>query len=120
MSIWIQNIKKKFKSGKKMRMQENSTQKVVKPVFEITIFVIIMIGQLIYWGAFFPGGFNLDAYGQWDQVHGLMKLNNWHPVFTTLCYWVITRIWDNFAFCIFVQLLIFSVSVTVLLSSCLV
>ena len=53
MSIWIQNIKKKFKSGKKMRMQENSTQKVVKPVFEITIFVIIMIGQLIYWGAFF-------------------------------------------------------------------
>ena len=114
MSIWIQNIKKKFKSGKKMRMQENSTQKVVKPVFEITIFVIIMIGQLIYWGAFFPGGFNLDAYGQWDQVHGLMKLNNWHPVFTTLCYWVITRIWDNFAFCIFVQLFIFSVSVTVL------
>lgn len=81
----------------------------------VLIFIGVFLGQMLYWMAFYPGGFNLDAYGQWDQVHGLMPLNNWHPVFTTGCYWLITRIKDNFAFCIFVQLFIFSFSVTCLM-----
>lgn len=83
--------------------------------FYITIFLIIFAGQMLYWMAYYPGGFNLDAYGQWDQVHGLQHLNNWHPVFTTACYWIITRLYDSFAFCIFVQLLIFSLSISYLL-----
>lgn len=83
--------------------------------FYLLVFFIIFAGQLLYWFAFYPGGFNLDAYGQWDQVHGLMKLNNWHPVFTTGCYWLLTRIVDSFAFCIFVQLIAFSLSIAYLL-----
>ncbi len=85
--------------------------------FYVITFLIIFLGQMLYWFAFYPGGFNLDALGQWDQIHGYMQLNNWHPVFTTGCYWLLTRIYDNFAFCIFAQLLIFSVSVAYLLLS---
>ncbi len=80
-------------------------------------FLIIFFGQLLYWFAYYPGGFNLDAYGQWDQVHGLMELTNWHPVFTTACYWVLTRICDSFAFCILVQLLLFSLSAAYLIQT---
>lgn len=78
-------------------------------------FVILFCGQLLYWFAYYPGGFNLDAYGQWDQAHGQMPLNNWHPVLTTGIYWLLTRVCDSFAFCIFVQLLIFSFSAAYLL-----
>lgn len=76
----------------------------IKSVFPwhlmLGLFVIIFLGQMVYWAANYPGGFNLDAYGQWDQVHGLQKLNNWHPVFTTMLCWLITRLCDSFAFCI--------------------
>jgi len=81
----------------------------------VTTFLVVFLGHVLYWFAFYPGGFNLDAYGQWDQVHGLQKLNNWHPILTTGVYWVLTRICDSFAFCIFVQLLFFSASISVLL-----
>ncbi|MDY4607671.1 MAG: DUF6020 family protein [Eubacterium sp.] len=84
-------------------------------LFFITVFCVIFAGQILYWLAYYPGGFNLDALGQWDQVHSNMQLNDWHPVFTTACYWLITRVYDNFAFCIFVQLLLFSFSVAFLL-----
>lgn len=83
--------------------------------FYVTVFLIVFGGQLLYWFAYYPGGFNLDAYGQWDQVHGLQHLNNWHPVLTTAFYWLITRVYDSFAFCIFVQLLAFSASISYLL-----
>ena len=83
-------------------------------VFAIA-FSIIFCSQMLFWFAYYPGGFNLDAYGQWDQVHGLMALNNWHPVLTTGLYWIITRVCDSFAFCIFVQLLVFSLSAAYLL-----
>ena len=98
-----------------------------KDVLEITVsaqrrralffwsFFIVLIGQLLYWGAYFPGGFNLDAYGQWYQVHGFLQLDNWHPVITTLIYWLITRVVDTLAMCILFQIVIFSISVAFLL-----
>lgn len=98
------------------RISQYSTddrEKIIK-IFS-ACFVIIMLGQLLYWFAYFPGGFNLDAYGQWDQVHGLSHLNNWHPVFTTFIYWLLTRIIDNLAFCIFIQILAFVISVAYLM-----
>ena len=45
-----------------------------------------------------------------------MQLNNWHPVLTTAIYWILTRIVDNLAFCIGIQLIAFSGSVVFLLS----
>lgn len=81
----------------------------------ITIFLEIFLFQLLYWLSFYPGGFNLDAYGQWDQIHGLQKLNNWHPVFTTMCYWILIKINDSLSFCIFIQLFLFTLVVSKLL-----
>lgn len=81
----------------------------------LIIFVIVLSGHLFYWFAFFPGGFNLDAYGQWSQVHGNQQLNNWHPVFVTGIYWLLTRIVDRFWFCILFQIVLFSVSISCLL-----
>lgn len=80
----------------------------------MSIFLLVFLIQLIYWFAYFPGGFNLDSYGQWDQVHGLMAWNNWHPVLTTMIYWLITRIIDDMAFCILIQLVVFSLSISLL------
>lgn len=82
----------------------------------LAVFAIVFSGQMLYWAAYYPGGFNLDAYGQWDQVHGLQALNNWHPVFTTLLYWMLTQVCDSFAFCIFSQLLAFSLSTSYFLA----
>jgi len=85
-----------------------------KNVFAVFIisFVIILIGQVIYWMSYYPGGFNLDALGQWDQVHGKQQLNNWHPVLTTLFYWILSQFNDSLAFCIFVQLVVFAFSLS--------
>ncbi len=84
--------------------------------FYMAMIVLVLAGQMLYWLAYYPGGFNLDAYGQWDQVHGLMALNNWHPVLTTALYWLLTRVCDSFAFCIFVQIAAFSLSASYLLA----
>lgn len=80
----------------------------------IISFVIILIGQIIYWMAYYPGGFNLDALGQWDQIHGKQQLNNWHPVLTTLFYWILRQFSDSLAFCILVQLVVFTFSLSYL------
>ena len=72
--------------------------------------VITFIGQMVYYGAYYPGGFNLDAYGQWDQVHGNMQWDNWHPIITSFIYWILTRIQDDLGFCILVQIIIFTFS----------
>ena len=47
-------------------------------------FVIILFGSCIYWFAYFPGGFNLDAYGQWSQAHGVLPYNDWHCFVSTV------------------------------------
>lgn len=95
---------------------DNSETESVSLKQSVIWFLIILIGHFFYWLAYYPGGFNLDALGQWDQAHGLMQLNNWHPVLTTAIYWILTRIVDNLAFCIGIQLIAFSGSVVFLLS----
>lgn len=71
-------------------------------------FSIIMTGQLLYWGAFFPGGFNLDALNQWHQIHNTIPISDWHSALITFIYWLITRFSDSLAACIAVQLILFS------------
>lgn len=105
------------KQGKmyKISINQYKTNNINSMKFFLTVLFIIAIGQIIFWRAFYPGGFNLDAYGQWDQVHGNIKLNDWHPIFTTAIYWLLTRIWDKFEFCIFVQIFLFTFLVAYLL-----
>ena len=85
-------------------------------VYFFLIFFLILIGNIMYWLAYYPGGFNLDAYGQWAQIHGDQPFNNWHPFFVTAVYLVLTKIIDSFSFCIFMQILLFSISLSLLLT----
>ncbi len=103
------------KAFREYTIQYNAKPQARNRKIWLILFGAIFLGQLLYWLAYYPGGFNLDAYGQWDQVHGYIALNNWHPVFTTAIYWLITRIVDSLGFCIFVQILVFSISVACLL-----
>lgn len=80
-------------------------------------FSIILAGALLYWMAYYPGGYNLDASWQWAQAHGTASYNDWHPVFSTLLIQLCAAIYDSFAFCIFVQILAFSLSCALVLST---
>lgn len=82
---------------------------------ELVVLFILLAGQIMFWLAYYPGGFNLDAYGQWDQVHGTEPLDNWHPIITTCIYWLLTRIVDSAAFCVFFQLIVYSFSMSILM-----
>ncbi len=84
-------------------------------VLFIGIVAMIFAGNTAYWFAYYPGGFNLDAYGQWCQIQGDMQFNNWHPFFVTAIYWMLTRIINSLAFCIGFQLFLFSLSAAALL-----
>lgn len=81
------------------------------------LFLIVLAGIAVYWLAYYPGGFNLDAYGQWDQAHGAMEYSDWHPLASTLLIQLAVSIRDSFAFCIFIQIAAFSLSVALLLTT---
>lgn len=80
-------------------------------------FFIVLTGIVIYWLADYPGGFNLDAYGQWDQAHGAMGYSDWHPLASTLLIQLAVSLCDSFAFCIFIQIVAFSLFVALLLTT---
>lgn len=79
-------------------------------------FSIMLFGQMLFWGAFFPGGFNLDALNQWYQIHGELPVSNWHSPLVTFFYWTITRLSDSLSVCIAVQLVLFSSAAALLIS----
>lgn len=98
-----------------LSVNQNGKQRLKKVYVMSSLFLIILVGAVCYWLAYYPGGFNLDALGQWEQAHGDAPLNNWHPIFTTLIYKFLISIYDSFAFCIGVQIVIFSLSTSFLL-----
>lgn len=79
-------------------------------------FFIVLGLSLVYWLSYYPGSFNLDAYGQWSQAHGELPYNDWHPITSTLILQLILTIRDSFSFYIFIQILLFSYSVGNLLN----
>ena len=79
-------------------------------------FLIILSGQMFFWGAFFPGGFNLDSLNQWYQIHNELPVSNWHSPLVTFIYWLITRLSDTLAACIVVQITLFSFAAALLIS----
>ena len=78
--------------------------------FTVSIFTIILVGQLFYFSAYYPGGFNLDALGQWGQAHGDYPFDDWHPFVSTMWLKFILLIHDSLPFYIFSQALLFSAS----------
>lgn len=79
-------------------------------------FLIILTGQMFYLGAFFPGGFNLDTLNQWYQIHSELPVSNWHSPLVTFFYWLITRVSDSIAVCVTVQIILFSLAASLLIS----
>lgn len=78
-------------------------------------FLIVLLFSVVYWLGDYPGGFNLDAYGQWMQAHGRMQYNDWHPFVSTLLIQLVLWIQDSFVFYIAVQIILFSIAVSYLL-----
>lgn len=56
---------------------------------------------------YYPGGISYDVYNQWMQMESL-QLNSWHPVFHTLLMWLGTRLFHNYTWLVFFQILIFA------------
>ncbi len=79
-------------------------------------FSILLTGQMFYLGAFFPGGFNLDTLNQWYQLHGEIPVSNWHSPLVTFFYWLITQISDSIALCVMVQITLFALAASMLIS----
>lgn len=74
----------------------------------IFYFLIVLLLSAVYWYAYYPGGFNLDAYGQWYQAHGYSPYNDWHPFVSTLLIQLVVSFVDDFAFYILIQIILFS------------
>ena len=72
------------------------------------VFTIILVGQLFYFFAYYPGGFNLDALGQWGQAHGDYPYDDWHPFVSTMWIKFVLLIHDSLPFYILSQALLFS------------
>ena len=71
-------------------------------------FIIIFGFSIFWWLAYYPGDFNLDAYGQWDQAHGIAPFSDWHPLTSTLWIKAIIFFYDSMPFYIFIQIILFS------------
>lgn len=104
-----------FNTKKEISIQQQAKIHGIHKCWFICFF-IILAGQIFYWLAFFPGGFNLDALNQWYQIHGIYPVNNWHSPIVTFGYWLITRISDSLASCIFIQIVLFSIAAALLIS----
>ena len=88
-----------------------------KHICPIWFFAVVFGFSVFWWLAFFPGDFNLDAYGQWDQAHGISPFSDWHPIVSTLWIKAIISIWDSMPFYILTQIVFFSASCTVMLQT---
>ncbi len=66
--------------------------------------LIVLFSSSLFWFAYYPGFFNLDADGQWLQVHGLIPYSDWHPLGSTLLIQLVLSIHDSLEFYIAVQL----------------
>ena len=54
-----------------------------KPVYNTLFYGLPLLIFLIYWAAYYPGGFTPDNFNQYEQVL-LNRYNDWHPVVATL------------------------------------
>ena len=67
--------------------------------------IIIILCLSFYLIAYFPGSMSTDSVSQWSQMI-TFKFTNWHPVISTLFYYLCTRIWYSPASVAIAQILI--------------
>jgi len=66
-----------------------------------------MAAWSIYLLAYWPGGMSPDSIEQWRELL-TFKFIDWHPVFHTLTYWLISRLWLSPAAVVMAQILVLS------------
>lgn len=85
----------------------------------IAFFLLFFTICILYMLSYFPGIMSSDSFDQWKQME-TFHFNDWHPVFSTLYNWAVTRIWHSPAAVALLNSLIFSLvfaSMTVYLKS---
>jgi len=81
-------------------------------LYSVLCFLVLLIPYAIH----FPGFTSYDTFVQWNQVQQF-QFDNWHPVIHTWTIWLITRIYNHYAFVIFFQILLFSFAVGYLIAT---
>lgn len=66
-------------------------------------FAVCFLAFLVYWFAYFPGGYSSDTNNQWMQIHGMLPLNDWHPALHTMLMGGIVALCDQLSFVVLVQ-----------------
>lgn len=79
-------------------------------IFALSTLFCLMI-WLGYGVIFYPGLISWDFYIQWFEMTGKIPFADWHPVFHTLCMWLVTRIWYSPAMISLVQIITLSLVV---------
>lgn len=93
----------------------NYKSKTKEKLFPVAYGLTVFCLSSVYWLAFYPGGFNLDAYGQWLQAHHLMPYQDWHPFISTILLELVVKLKDSFEFYIVLQILAFSIATAYML-----
>ncbi|MCI5188346.1 MAG: hypothetical protein D3905_00835 [Candidatus Electrothrix sp. AS4_5] len=91
--------------------------------FSITAFIpwascfLCLLTWSLYFKIFYPGLISWDFYIQWHEMAGNIPLSDWHPVFHTLCMWVLTKIWFSPAIISISQIVFFALAVRLVVAS---
>ncbi len=75
-------------------------------LYSLPVLIIFTIVLLAYW----PGILVSDSMVQWHQTQ-TGDFSDWHPAYNTIYIFLLTKIWNNPGFVLFVQCLIISLSV---------
>jgi len=78
-------------------------------IVSITVYAVFYINFLAY----YPGGISTDNVDQWIQVQS-NTYDNLHPAIHSMMIWLVTRVYNNYAFVIKIQIIFFG-----LMSGCL-
>lgn len=75
-------------------------------LYSLPVLIIFTIVLLAYW----PGILVSDSMVQWHQAQ-TGNFTDWHPAYNTIYIFLLTKIWNNPGFVLFIQCLIMSLSV---------
>ncbi|WP_407370885.1 DUF6020 family protein [Carnobacterium sp.] len=85
--LYISGVAKKFIPEKINVLNTNLKDKMFQLNSQhhlFFVFMMLVILHSIYFFAFSPGNMYIDSYSQWGQAMGGIKVDDWHPVFSTL------------------------------------
>ncbi|MGE5626547.1 MAG: DUF6020 family protein [Solirubrobacterales bacterium] len=70
--------------------------------------VLLAAGLVFYLIGFYPGFMSVDSISQWKQMVEF-KFSSWHPVISTLFYYICARLWNSPASVAMAQILILTI-----------